>query len=51
VKSTPPGEPYNLRDDLSRKHNRYADDPARVIELKRLLEAAIARRDLPAARE
>jgi len=45
VKNTQPGELYNLRDDLAQKHNRYADDPARVSELKSLLEAAIARRD------
>ena len=40
AKNTQPGELYNLREDLSQKRNRYADEPARVAELKRLLDAA-----------
>lgn len=33
-----PGELYNLREDLSQRHNRYAEEPERVRALKALLE-------------
>jgi arylsulfatase A len=33
-----PGELYNLREDLSQRNNRYADEPQRVEELSKLLE-------------
>jgi arylsulfatase A-like enzyme len=33
-----PGELYNLRDDLSQRHNLYADQPELVRTLKTLLE-------------
>ena len=33
-----PGELYNLRDDLSQKHNLYAEHPDKVRELANLLE-------------
>ena len=40
AKNTQPGELYNLREDLSQKRSRYADEPARAAELKRLVDAA-----------
>jgi arylsulfatase A-like enzyme len=33
-----PGELYNLREDLSQRNNRYADEPDRVKQLSILLE-------------
>lgn len=44
AKNIQPGELYNLRDDLSQKRNLYAEEPARVTDLKRLLDAAVANR-------
>jgi arylsulfatase A len=37
AKNPHPGELYNLHDDLSQKHNLYAEQPAKVAELKALL--------------
>lgn len=33
-----PGELFNLRDDLAQRHNRFAERPEHVLELKTLLE-------------
>ncbi len=41
--NTLPGELYNLRDDLSQHHNRYAEQPEKVQELSTRLEQIRAR--------
>ncbi len=38
AKNTHPGELYNLRDDLSQKHNLFAERPDKVQELSAILE-------------
>jgi arylsulfatase A len=44
-----PGELYNLRDDLSQRHNRYADEPRRVDDLRQRLHAIVGPRLTPGA--
>ncbi len=38
TKHSQPGELYNLREDAIEKHNRFAEEPARVSQMKALLE-------------
>ncbi len=41
AKNTQAGELYDLRQDLAQKHNRYADEPARVADLKKRLQSIV----------
>lgn len=43
TKNPHPGELYNLRDDLSQKHNLYEEQPGKVQDLTTLLEQIRAR--------
>ena len=43
TRNTDPGELYNLRRDITQKHNVYSDNPEKVRELSSLLEQVRAR--------
>ena len=44
AKNTQAGELYDLRQDLAQKHNRYADEPARVEDLRKKLRDIVGER-------